>query len=65
MISIHAPRAGGDAKQNLPRYAEGISIHAPRAGGDWFRSVADYYKIQISIHAPRAGGDSTIWAGVR
>ena len=35
IISIHAPRAGGDF---IPRYHNGkgveISIHAPRAGGD-------------------------------
>ena len=34
MISIHAPRAGGDKKRLFIAKYEGISIHAPRAGGD-------------------------------
>ena len=34
-ISIHAPRAGGDAgREGVSRHAPDISIHAPRAGGD-------------------------------
>ena len=34
MISIHAPRAGGDAGYYPFRIYPFISIHAPRAGGD-------------------------------
>ena len=33
-ISIHAPRAGGDAVCRLFAAQIFISIHAPRAGGD-------------------------------
>ena len=34
-ISIHAPRAGGDAGgYQIIRRTQNISIHAPRAGGD-------------------------------
>ena len=33
-ISIHAPRAGGDAYSTDGQYKVKISIHAPRAGGD-------------------------------
>ena len=34
LISIHAPREGGDQSVFLAQYPEGISIHAPREGGD-------------------------------
>ena len=34
MISIHAPRAGGDLTVWVIRFGLSISIHAPRAGGD-------------------------------
>ena len=34
LISIHAPRAGGDHKRHRNRGRRAISIHAPRAGGD-------------------------------
>ena len=33
-ISIHAPRAGGDADVVYDEARTVISIHAPRAGGD-------------------------------
>ncbi len=33
-VSIHAPRAGGDAAYAYPLARGGVSIHAPRAGGD-------------------------------
>ena len=55
LISIHAPREGGDC--HAIRYAAhfSISIHAPREGGDngW---LASNQHIRISIHAPREGG---------
>ena len=60
MISIHAPRAGGD-KSVLLRGAPGyISIHAPRAGGDKDLELHVAKQGIISIHAPRAGGDALI-----
>ena len=57
LISIHAPREGGDAAMAVDNDFSEISIHAPREGGD----VADQMQDQsssISIHAPREGGDN-------
>ena len=34
MISIHAPREGGDRAYQPDRENQNISIHAPREGGD-------------------------------
>ena len=34
MVSIHAPRAGGDAAIGGISVEYSVSIHAPRAGGD-------------------------------
>ena len=56
LISIHAPRAGGDQDTSRKVYIELISIHAPRAGGDLITVEYETYD-PISIHAPRAGGD--------
>ena len=57
LVSIHAPRAGGDSRSLLFNGAlKRVSIHAPRAGGDdALRSFVNPY--WVSIHAPRAGGD--------
>ena len=57
VISIHAPREGGDfiAFDELTHFTQ-ISIHAPREGGDGDNGcTAD--RPSISIHAPREGGD--------
>ena len=57
IISIHAPREGGDDHRgkDLPCRSP-ISIHAPREGGD--AAGRSYIPHQaISIHAPREGGD--------
>ena len=57
LISIHAPREGGDTDSTGNSKTTGISIHAPREGGD---SVSQYHHsavLCISIHAPREGGD--------
>ena len=56
-ISIHAPRAGCDAKTPDMVYDEHISIHAPRAGCDSLVLYDSEAGSQISIHAPRAGCD--------
>ena len=56
-ISIHAPRAGGDAELKGLIDAIEISIHAPRAGGDKVTLEIYSHLSKISIHAPRAGGD--------
>ena len=57
IISIHAPREGGDI--DIPNYQtnDSISIHAPREGGDLRGSCVGENRA-ISIHAPREGGDS-------
>ena len=57
VISIHAPREGGDLKKEVETVkAAGISIHAPREGGDKGVTNINTDK-KISIHAPREGGD--------
>ncbi len=60
MISIHAPREGGDSREPKHRRRRRISIHAPREGGDvsgWAGKMLG----EISIHAPREGGDPGSW----
>ncbi len=59
LVSIHAPRAGGDVILMLGQRTVLVSIHAPRAGGDdTLRRLLPLHK--VSIHAPRAGGDMRI-----
>ena len=57
MISIHAPREGGDSNPTQYNYCYVISIHAPREGGDDRVPVLPHIGPVISIHAPREGGD--------
>ena len=59
MISIHAPREGGDHFPFYQKQKSNISIHAPREGGDCIAPNQNYYDQSISIHAPREGGDSS------
>ena len=56
VISIHAPREGGDYYAATPVPKIVISIHAPREGGD-VSGVNKQKGAEISIHAPREGGD--------
>ena len=59
LISIHAPREGGDFSSYSDLFHIIISIHAPREGGDG--GVLEMPEIpQISIHAPREGGDNCL-----
>ena len=58
IISIHAPREGGDAISGGAVVYPGISIHAPREGGDITNTLHKFAEQTISIHAPREGGDS-------
>ena len=59
MISIHAPREGGDDySQETKTDILGISIHTPREGGDVEGSKLWFNCNPISIHAPREGGDA-------
>ena len=55
IISIHAPREGGDYRCELLANGKHISIHAPREGGDG-AVKATIPAGGISIHAPREGG---------
>ena len=58
LISIHAPREGGDQEITDAGYlTDDISIHAPREGGDESRN-SQFAITLISIHAPREGGDA-------
>ena len=57
MISIHAPREGGDERGACRHDGLHISIHAPREGGDYKEWETDTKALYISIHAPREGGD--------
>ena len=59
VISIHAPREGGDLLDLslTGRSHFRISIHAPREGGDNTEKKALADTVKISIHAPREGGD--------
>ena len=57
LISIHAPREGGDNVISTLAPAVGISIHAPREGGDHRPPRLEFFYVFISIHAPREGGD--------
>ena len=57
VISIHAPREGGDHQQPYHHQCVRISIHAPREGGDVGVQMKSF-NTKISIHAPREGGDA-------
>ena len=57
IISIHAPREGGDLDFLGTVLDFIISIHAPREGGDPTIYYAYAVVAGISIHAPREGGD--------
>ena len=57
-VSIHAPRAGRDARGAARRAGQvGVSIHAPRAGRDSVVLPTVGVVGLVSIHAPRAGRD--------
>ena len=58
MISIHAPREGGDKGHTADHQKQLISIPAPREGGDRIITFPFLLALAISIHAPREGGDS-------
>ena len=57
LISIHAPREGGDGAGKGIVQLILISIHAPREGGDGMAEQGHGAVRNISIHAPREGGD--------
>ena len=56
-ISIHAPRAGGDPRDNTFRDAINLFQSTPPVRGATLRVGMLLSNTVISIHAPRAGGD--------
>ena len=67
MISIHAPREGGDVKR-YTMSRRGLEFQStPPARGATYAGGGAHRGIFISIHAPREGGDapSKIWIKLR
>ena len=57
VISIHAPREGGDARRVLEEPPSIYFNPRPPRGGRRKRIEQEAYNSIISIHAPREGGD--------
>ena len=55
MISIHAPREGGDTFDIQVDDITGISIHAPREGGDDQRIFDGGVSVYFNPRPPRGG----------
>ena len=55
IISIHAPREGGDVNKLAGLTRRKISIHAPREGGDGDVDWAEYNKKHFNPRPPRGG----------
>ena len=64
IVSIHAPHAGRDSRECLPRRCQEVSIHAPHAGRDRSCSCSSV-SVRVSIHAPHAGRDNNARRCVR
>ena len=66
IVSIRAPREGGDSAPLLFADLEFVSIRAPREGGD-FNAKKSCHEQRVSIRAPREGGDvfleDLLWCG--
>ena len=61
VISIHAPREGGDiVRPHICDRALNFNPR-PREGGDQSGCYPTVHRADISIHAPREGGDTKIW----
>ena len=57
VISIHAPREGGDSKALQPAAIHFYFNPRPPRGGRHIGVARSFLTGQISIHAPREGGD--------
>ena len=57
MISIHAPREGGDGRRDDADADPGDFNPRPPRGGRHALAEESAAVSQISIHAPREGGD--------
>ena len=55
IISIHAPREGGDGLGLKLGFQELISIHAPREGGDFIASGVSFTNIAFQSTPPARG----------
>ena len=56
VISIHAPREGGDDMTFVvERLSSSISIHAPREGGDDHEAFYQYRKSEFQSTPPARG----------
>ena len=60
VISIHAPRVGGDPVPTLWVRLASYFNPRPPCGGRRRRTVREVLNMTISIHAPRVGGDYSI-----
>ena len=59
IVSIHAPRVGGDAILCSIAYLRLKFQSTPPAWGATIWGVGDIDGVNVSIHAPRVGGDSS------
>ena len=57
MISIHAPREGGDSHPSTQWMANFLFQSTPPARGATIKAALWALYVEISIHAPREGGD--------
>ena len=60
VISIHAPREGGDSAPEFPALPAGISIHAPREGGDHLVQLAKNHRDRYFKPRPPRGGATAL-----
>ena len=62
LISIHAPREGGDDYMAALLTTLGISIHAPREGGDYRNELESGVSFYFNPRPPRGGRRDAIYA---
>ncbi len=60
VISIHAPRAGGDELDVIAEMEPELFQSTPPVRGATGKPTIKTYDLVISIHAPRAGGDHAL-----
>ena len=61
VISIHAPRVGGDGRYTTSSWSTPISIHAPRVGGDRSRGNRRQSGLYFNPRPPCGGRLATQW----
>ena len=55
IVSIHAPRVGGDGQWPVLQVVPIVSIHAPRVGGDEFFDMRRIEERSFNPRPPRGG----------